>query len=195
MVENYVLRSNARKQLGNNIFGETWLLAVLVLVVEGAIVSALAFTAVGSLLVMGGLTYGIARIFVKVMRGNAKIDIVSLFDGFRENFGQTFLLGLLSSLFTALWSILFVIPGIIKYYSYSMAFYIQQDEENKDWKYCLDKSISMMKGHKWQLFCLDLSFIGWYILGAIFFGVGMLFVMPYHETAKANFYEALRAEN
>ena len=50
-----------------------------------------------------------------------------------------------------------------------------------------------MKGYKGKLFCLDLSFIGWYILGALCLGVGVLFVMPYHETARANFYEALKA--
>ena len=52
-----------------------------------------------------------------------------------------------------------------------------------------------MDGHKWQLFCLDLSFIGWYFVGALCLGLGTLFVVPYHEMARANFYEALKAEN
>ena len=52
----------------------------------------------------------------------------------------------------------------------------------------------MMDGHKWQLFCLDFSFLGWYIVGALCFGIGVFFVAPYHQMARANFYEALKAE-
>ena len=73
-----------------------------------------------------------------------------------------------------------------------MSTFIQQDAENKDWKLCLEKSIEMMNGKKWKLFLLDLSFIGWYLLGILCLGVGVLFVIPYHEQARAEFYEDVK---
>ena len=100
----------------------------------------------------------------------------------------------MQSIFIALWSLLLVVPGIVKAYSYSMSYYIQQEDKSKDWKACLDESRQMMDGYKGRLFCLDLSFIGWYIVGALCFGVGTLFVAPYHRMARANFFMALSAE-
>ena len=76
-----------------------------------------------------------------------------------------------------------------------MAPYILQDDPTKEWKQCLDESQAMMKGNKWQLFCLDFSFIGWMLLGALCCGVGVLFVYPYQLAARANFYMALKAMN
>ena len=75
-----------------------------------------------------------------------------------------------------------------------MAMYIQQDYPEKEGKDCIDQSRLMMDGHKWQLFCLDCSFIGWYLLGALCLGVGIFFVLPYHQLARTNFYLALKAE-
>ena len=196
MVPNYILKRNARMQLGNSIFSRTWLMVMLALIICDIILSTAGSIAVGigALILTGAFSYGSARIVLSLIRGKEDIDLSDLFSGFREGFDQTLLLGLLQSLFIALWSLLFVIPGVIKSYSYALASHIQQDEEQKDWKYCLEKSEAMMKGHKWQLFCLDLSFIGWYIVGSLCFGIGTLFVMPYHYTAKCNFYEALRAQ-
>ena len=137
--------------------------------------------------------YGLYRICVSLVKGKNQIDLSDMFTGFTENFAQSLLVNLMSSIFVTLWSLLFVVPGIVKFYSYSMATYILQDDPNKDWDECINESKQMMKGHKWQAFCLDLSFIGWYLLGACAFGVGVLFVYPYHLTAKANFYLALLA--
>ena len=195
MVENYILRKNARAQLGGGIFKNGWLYMLVACLIVSAIEGAAGTIGfgVGAILVVGPLTYGLARITTSVVRGKEKADLSDLSKGFTEDLGGTILLGLLQSVFTALWSLLFIIPGIVKSYAYSMAFYIQQDESNKDWRYCLDKSQAMMKGYKAKLFWLDMSFIGWYLLGAFCFGLGILFVIPYHQTARAKFYEALRA--
>lgn len=191
------LKRNAREQLGNGIFTAAWLMMLLACFIVSAINGALSFTFIGTLLVFGPLNYGLARCQINVIFGkNKQADIADLFTGFTENFSNSFLLGFLTTLFTALWSLLFVVPGIIKYYAYAMAPYIQQSQnENKNWKYCLDKSQAMMKGHKMDLFILDLSFIGWYLVGALCLGVGALFVIPYHQMSRANFYAALAAEN
>lgn len=69
-----------------------------------------------------------------------------------------------------------------------MAEYISAEYPDADWKECLDQSRKMMNGYKWRLFCLDLSFIGWWIVGGLVCGIGSLWVAPYHEAARAQFY-------
>ena len=69
-----------------------------------------------------------------------------------------------------------------------MAYFIQQEQPNKNWKYNINESRRLMNGKKWKLFCLDFSFIGWYFLGFLCFGIGILFVIPYHQMARTNFY-------
>ena len=192
MVQNDVLRKNARAQLGGNIFANVWLMVLAVCIVNSAILN---FAGTVAIILIGPMAYGIARITTQLVCGKSKIDIADLFKGFTEDFTNTLLLGLLQSLFTVLWALLFVVPGIIKAYSYSMATYIQQDQPNKDWKFCLNESISWMEGHKWQLFCLDFSFIGWFIVGFLCCFVGVIFVEPYVLMARANFYMALKAMN
>lgn len=193
MVCNSELRRGARTQLGGNIFSTGWLMMLLACLIVNAVVGATSTLIIG-LLIVGPASYGLTRCMVNVVeQKNKSAELSDLFCGFTENFTQSFILGLLSGLFIALWSLLFVIPGIVKSYSYAMAFYIQQKEENKDWKYCLDKSIATMNGHRMQLFLLDLSFIGWYLLGVLCLGVGTLFVYPYHIMARTNFFEALSA--
>lgn len=195
MVKNSILRKNAMAQLGGSIFAKTYLMVLVTYIIVSAIIGAAASVVVGSIIVSGPLMFGFYRIIVDLVKGKEEVEIGDVFKGFSENFAQSFLLHLMISIFTALWSLLFVVPGIVKSYSYSMAFFIMQDDPSKDWEECLDESKQMMKGHKWQLFCLDLSFVGWYILGTLCCCVGILFVYPYHETARANFYMALKAMN
>lgn len=196
MVMNSELKRNARAQLGGNIFASGWLMMLLACLIVSLIEGLGAYTVIISLLTIGPLSYGLMRCMVNVIEGkNKAAEINDLFCGFSENFTNSFLLGLITEIFIALWSLLFVIPGIVKAYSYSMAPYIQQKESNKEWKYCLDRSIAMMDGQKSQLFVLDLSFIGWYLLGSICLGIGIFFVLPYHQMARANFFEALYATN
>ncbi len=195
MVNNSILKTNARSQLGGNIFNRQWLTLLLILLISNLILSASTsiVPGVGQMLLTGILNYGIARVTITTVRRGTDFNIADLFCAFNEKWSDALILGLLQSLFTFLWSLLFIIPGIVKSYSYSLASFIQQDSENKNWEYCLNKSIQMMNGKKMQLFLLDLSFIGWYILGALCFGIGVLFVQPYHQMARANFYEALKA--
>lgn len=183
------LRRAARNQLHNGIFQDAWLLALvaclLVNVVSGVFI-------VGFILA-GPLAFGLSYYFLALGR-KAPTEIGHVFKGIQYYFADTFLLWLLKTLFLILWTLLLIIPGIIKGYSYALAEYIQVDDENKDWKHCIDESRRMMDGHKWELFVLDLSFIGWYIVGLLCLFVGVLWVIPYHEAAKANFYRVLKGE-
>ena len=188
-MSNSEIRAKTREQLGQRIFATMWLTMVLVFLIYSVVLSAVSFTAIGAIILAGPLEYAVCRITVKVARGEGKVDFNDFLTGFKEDFAGVVLLGFLKAIFIFLWSLLFIIPGIIKSYAYSMSAYIQQDSENKDWNYCLTESVNRMKGYKMKLFLLDLSFIGWYLLGALCFGIGTLFVIPYHQQARANFYQ------
>lgn len=187
------IKAAAKEQLGRNIFGNYWMTALLVCLIAGAIeyAAGAVVPGIGALIITGPMTYGVCYMFLKQYRDGEKLEIGEVFSGFSADFGQTFLIGLLSSIFIALWSLLLVVPGIVKSYAYSMAYYIKADHPDCDWKECINASREMMKGHKWELFVLDLSFIGWYIVGALCLGVGTLWVIPYHTAARSIFYAEL----
>lgn len=87
------------------------------------------------------------------------------------------------------------VPAIVKNYSYAMVEYILRDDSEIRNNAAIDKSIAMMKGHKWQLFVLDLSFLGWIFLSIFTLYLGMFWVLPYKYTARAAFYEELKTES
>lgn len=99
---------------------------------------------------------------------------------------------LLKDIFIFLWSLLLIIPGIIKYYAYRMVPYILADNPNIGVKKAISLSNEMTKGHKFDIFVLDLSFIGWYLLGALALFIGILFVMPYENATNTELYLVLR---
>ena len=100
----------------------------------------------------------------------------------------------LMSVFVFLWSLLFVIPGIIKAFSYAMTPYILEEHPELTANEAIDHSRAMMKGHKFDLFWLYLSFIGWGILCIPTLGIGTFWLIPYMQTAQASFYEDVKAD-
>ncbi|MCQ2435632.1 MAG: DUF975 family protein [Clostridia bacterium] len=185
------IKAKAREQLGGSIFHNNWLIAIVVELIYGAIITALSPTAVGTIIVAGPLTYGLTKLFLKQAADKKVMSIVDLFDGFKDDFGGTVGIGFMTALYTFLWSLLLFIPGIVKSYSYSMAMNIKCDHNDYGWKQCITESRQLMNGHKMDLFVLDLSFIGWYIVGALCFGVGTLWVTEYHQAARTQFYRSL----
>ena len=97
-------------------------------------------------------------------------------------------LRLFMSLFILLWSILLIIPGIIAAYRYSMAPYLMAEYPQIGIREAVDRSKQLMDGNKGRLFCLQFSFIGWWLLSALTFGIVGLWIMPYMQTAQACFY-------
>lgn len=121
---------------------------------------------------------------------------VAAFSVFTENrFGPECINFVMTSIFTALWTLLLIIPGIIKSYSYAMTPYIVNDMvasgKSVGATDGINASKELMNGHKMDLFVFDLSFLGWFIIGSIPAGIGLLWVIPYYQTAKANFYRNL----
>ena len=187
------LRARARVSLGGNIFKPQWLFALLVYFIATAILGVAANTIVGTFILMGPITVGICSYFIKLIRTeNSEEDLGAMFDGFKTGFGDNMVTGLLVTIFTFLWSLLFIIPGIVKSYSYAMAFYIRNDHPEYTATEAITKSREMMRGYKGKLFLLDLSFIGWIIVGALCCGIGTLWVYPYMEMARAHFYQELK---
>lgn len=98
----------------------------------------------------------------------------------------------LKNLFIFLWSLLLLIPGVIKTYAYAMVPYLLAENPEMEYKEALETSDDMTRGHKWEMFVLDLSFLGWYILGSLLFGLGFYFVHPYYNATHAELYLALK---
>jgi uncharacterized membrane protein len=111
----------------------------------------------------------------------------TLFEGFKY-FWPAFKVYFLVGLYTMLWSMLFVIPGIVKTYSYSQAAYIIAENPEMGANEAITRSREMMNGHKMELFVLQLSFIGWMLLGCITFGLAFIYVSPYMQATYVNFY-------
>ena len=116
----------------------------------------------------------------------------NLLDGF-SHAGRLLLLALLQWLFISLWSLLFIVPGIIAAYRYRMAVYLLLDHPEMGVIDCIRTSKQMMQGHKWELFVLDLSFIGWRLLTAVpYIGYAVqIWTAPYLNTTYVLYYMAL----
>ncbi len=157
---------------------------------------------IGSILLWIGSFIGLSRnIAFLELRDDQKEEkpYMAAFSVFTENrFGPELINFVLVSIFTFLWTWLLIIPGIIKAYSYSMTPYIVKDMVASDKQVGatdgINASKELMKSHKMDLFIFDLSFLGWNILAAITCGLGYLWVTPYYQTAKANFYRHIAGD-
>jgi uncharacterized membrane protein len=187
------MKNQAKSILGQKLFCTAWPTVVLVIFL-GNFVSSI-IPGVGMLLLLGPISVGVNSFYLKRIRTNEPFAVGNALDGVRSGIGENILLGIVISVFTFLWSLLLVVPGIVKSYSYSMATYIRVDHPEYGWKECIEESKKMTYGHKMELFILDLSFLGWYIVGALCLGIGTLWVQAYHKTAVALAYESLKAEN
>ena len=140
------------------------------------------------------LLWGYTVFFLNIIR-EKKIDWDSLFDGYKngewKRIGGTYLL---YYIYVILWTLLLIIPGIIKALSYSMTPFILQDDPTISGNAAIEKSMRMMDGHKMDLFWLFLSFIGWIILSIMTFGIGFILLEPYINTSVAHFYEDLKEQ-
>ena len=174
-----------------------WMMAALAtlvyLLIAGGVSSIPVAGSVLAIIVAYPLAYGFAILFLDLFREGKPIDIGKLFDGFKD-FGRVWGTLILVAVYTILWTCLLIIPGIVKSYSYALTPFILKDEPELRYNAAIEKSMRMMNGYKMKLFLLDLSFIGWMILSILTLGIGLLFLQPYMNTARAAFYEDLKAE-
>ena len=142
------------------------------------------------------MAFVLAKSFLEVAKGDDMPKVKALFEPYKDKDTclRFFLVEFWKGLFTFLWSLLLIVPGIIKGYAYAMSEYIAAENPDIDPRDALKKSQEMMYGHKWELFVLDLTFIGWFLLSLLTAGLLMLMVAPYINTAHAHFYLSLKEE-
>jgi uncharacterized membrane protein len=145
---------------------------------------------IATLVLRGALNLGLYSSFLGIIQGK-EIKVGNLFDGF-SCFGSSCIAYLLIILFTILWTLLLIIPGIIASLSYAMTFFILSENHDITGLEAIRRSKQMMEGNKWQLFCLGLRFIGWFLLGIITVGIGFLWIGPYYLASLAKFYDDVR---
>ena len=147
------------------------------------------FTSLLSLVVTGFLGFGIVEYFLNISRGK-EVNWKDIFN--RKNmFVEFIILSLIAGLIICIGSILLIIPGIIAALALSMIYYIKLDNPDMSYTDCLKKSNELMKGHKWEYFVLNLSFIGWALLVPLTLGLLSFWLAPYMAVTECNFYNKL----
>ena len=185
------LKASAKTQIK----GKIGILFAMFLIVSGiSVVSTLvpvfgtiAYFVIGSAFALGG-----TFVFLKIAKGET-VSVGNIFYGF-EDLWTAIKAQFFTTLFVWLWSLLLIIPGIIKAFSYSMTFFILAENKGMSVLEAITLSRKMMDGHKMDLFLLFLSFIGWFILTAITFGIAGIWVYPYFYATFSNFYLSVKED-
>ena len=191
------LKANARAQIKGKI-GVLFAVTLLIGLITGAaelVLEKVPYVGglISTFIITPAFTLSVVRIYLFVIRGGTP-EVGQMFSGF-DDFFSAFKVTFLVGLYTFLWSLLFVIPGIVKSYSYSMALYIRADNKGKGARECIAESAKMTDGHKMDLFVLHLSFIGWALLAPFTLGLLYIWLTPYMNAATANAYETLKAKS
>lgn len=189
------LKAQAKKQIKGNI-GILFVIALVIAIISGIATAVLSLIPVvgsiaASIIITPAFMLSFVRVYLNLTAGT-KPEVEHAFAGF-DDFWSAFKVNFFVGLFTFLWSLLFVIPGIVKLYSYSMSMYILAENKGKPALDCISESEDMTEGHKMELFVLDLSFIGWVLLGTITFGIAFIWIDPYMQATYANAYRFLKS--
>lgn len=162
----------------------------IALVVFGIVVCVLAVAV--NIFLFGPIEAGCRRVLIINMFEEPRLSEIGI--AFRkESYMNVVKTQFFRALYTFLWSLLFVIPGIIKTYEYRMIPYILAENPQIDRKEAFRLSKSMMDGEKWRTFVLDLSFLGWRILGVFTCGIlNVFYTNPYQECTNAELYNTLK---
>lgn len=141
------------------------------------------------------LMIGFYMVFLNGTYGDQP-KVSTLFEGYKkEYFGKSIILFLLVAIFTCLWSLLFVIPGIIMAFAYSMSWFILAENPNMTAREAIRESKEIMNGHKMDFFVLSLSFIPWILLVYVTLGIASIYVMPYMQLTITNFYHNIKRQS
>lgn len=185
MNENIMLMRRAKQQLSNK-----WVNVAIGSLIYLLLIGIAGSTSLLELIVYGPLTFGYyLYVSCNIDRGENNINL--LFKGF-ERFVDTLVAGLLLSLAVGIGVVLLIVPGIIVSCGLSMTFFIMVDDPNISGIDALQQSWNMMKGQKWNLFCLWIRFIGWLLLSILTCGIGFIFLKPYMVATTQNFYRKLK---
>ena len=165
---------------------------MIVAAIMGAIFPPLMY--VGVYAVISPLVLGYYQVYLETTYGDWP-RVSTLFKPFKESWLQSVLLIVLVGIFTFLWSLLLVVPGIIKSFSYSQAFFILAENPDMTANEAITESRIIMNGHKMEFFVLYLSFIPWMLLGAVTLGIAHIWITPYMTLTMTNFYHNIKRQN
>lgn len=184
MLDRAALKATAKSNIQGCI--GTYFLCMLVI----GLISGMASLVIAGVILIPVFNFSITLITMKLVK-REKFEVGDAFSGF-SYFGKALWLFILMNFFTYLWSLLFVVPGIVKAYAYSMAPYILADNPNMTAREALNESKRITYGYKGDLFVLDLSFIGWDLLAGLTFGLLNIWLAPYKRATQGNFYLKLK---
>lgn len=185
------LKAAAKAQIKGNI-GTLFLCYVIVFLITIAVGFIPKVGSAVTVIITPPFTVGLTLIYLGLIKGK-KAELGTLFEGFTYIGKAVFLMAIVG-IFTFLWSLLLIIPGIIKTLSYSMAYYVLAEHPEMSAREALNESKAMMDGHKWELFVLELSFLPWILLTGITFGIAAVYVVPYQSSTIANFYQKIKRQ-
>lgn len=181
---------NTSRDLDNSNFGFMIFISLLFIaltVYTFALVIGIAL----NLFVFAPLEVSCRRFLISARTAPGDLSLLSY--AFKDSYLNIIKTQFLRNLFIFLWSLLFIVPGIIKAYEYRMMPYLLAENPGIDSNEAFIRSKEMMAGHKWDTFVLDLSFLGWHLLGALTcFLLTIFYVNPYQQLTNAELYEALR---
>lgn len=191
------LKGRAKEQLRGN-----WAVAIGTVLVSNIILQVEMGYKVASKLGMDGMSYsldlitlllggvisvGLCRFLLDMVTKRREPRFDTLFSSFNI-YLKTLGLNILITLAVLAGTLLFIVPGIIVSLMFSQAFYILSDDPSKSITQCINESVNLMNGHKWDLFYLNLTFIGWWLVSILTLGIAALWVAPYQKLTEANFY-------
>jgi uncharacterized membrane protein len=187
-------RGELKAKAKQAITGKIGILLVIYLVMMAVTAAVSGLTSgLGAILLAGGLSISLAAIFLAIVNKDKKPAVEDLLLGFKNgNFARGLLGYIRLEVFVLLWSLLFIIPGIVKSFAYSQMFYLMADDPKLDAGAAQKKSMAMMNGHKGELFILQLSFIPWFLLIVVTFGLAAIYVCPYVQATMANYFNYLK---
>lgn len=141
-----------------------------------------------ALALSGYVTFGFTKMFIGVSKNEKPVFESILTAGVKEQPINAPLLTFISNIFIGLWTLLFIIPGIVKSYSYALSSYLLVNDKTLGPIDAITKSRTLMNGKKMQLFMLDLSYFGWYLLSLFTLGILTIWVSAWHQTARTLFF-------
>ena len=185
------LKASAKIQISGKI-GVLFAMYVIMLGIAVAVGLVPAVGGIASFVLSSAFYLGGAWVFLKITKGET-VTVGNIFYGF-EDLWTAIKAQLFINLFISLWSLLLIIPGIVKAYAYSMTFFILAENKGMSVLEAITLSRKMMDGHKMDLFLLFLSFIGWFLLVVITFGIAGIWVYPYFYATVTNFYLSVKED-
>ncbi len=202
MLSRAELKQQAKEQLRGNV-GSYFLVflayfGIAIAIELVGIVLAMIFPLLGFIAIYAGILPLILGFYMVFLNGTygEQPKASTLLEGYKkEYFGKSILLVILVGIFTALWSLLLIIPGLIMAIAYSMSWYILAENPDMTALEAIKESKEIMKGHKMDFFVLGLSFIPWMIVYMFTFGIAGIWILPYMQLTITNFYHNIKGHD